>query len=95
MYLLFFKKTCKFLQGPEIFVVTLEGGGGSEHFFTYLGGGGMIRKKVEIFKFSPIPSPLINNERSLNETALAPYIVGFILDLSQRVSSLLMHFSGG
>ena len=90
------------MQGPEIFVVTLEEGGvwgegGIRTFFYIFGGGGGDdpKKKWKFSNFHPSPPLLINNERSLNETALAPYIVGFILDLSQRVSSLLMHFSGG
>ena len=49
------------------YFVTL--GGGELKKIRYLGG---IRKKKEIFKFSPIPPPLINNERSLSTV-----IIGF------------------
>ena len=54
-------------------VFTWGGGGGEgpEKKFRYCGGGGgggrrRFEKKMEIFKFSPIPPPLIYNERSLN-----------------------------
>ena len=43
------------------------------------GGGGGIRKKMEMFKFSPIP-PLIHYERSLNELRCTTRTTEYLLE---------------
>ena len=54
------------MEEPEIFCCHLRGGPQKNHLD--IGGGGRSEKTPEIFRFSPIPPPFINNERSLKSS---------------------------